>query len=176
MAHAEDMGRRRFYAHENPSGLTPHGFCLLWEPWLIWTHALSNAATGFSGLVQLARATGRHPQIVRNEAMLATEDLVVLTPERGSTDMTDVLNDPSAAAMLADQSRFKISGFSRAQELEAEAGGVLDVLRQRRAVGEEDGVELRGLGLQRQILRHHRRRRHRARPGRRGSRPTPSPS
>jgi hypothetical protein len=55
------------------------------------THALSNAATGFSGLVQLARATGRNPQIVRNEAMLATEDLVVLTPERGSTDMTNVL-------------------------------------------------------------------------------------
>ena len=23
-AHAEDMGRRRFYAHENPSGLSPH--------------------------------------------------------------------------------------------------------------------------------------------------------
>ena len=30
----------------DPSGLTPHGFCLLWEPWLIWTHALSNAAIG----------------------------------------------------------------------------------------------------------------------------------
>ena len=28
----------------DPSGLTPHGFCLLWEPWLIWTHALGNAA------------------------------------------------------------------------------------------------------------------------------------
>ncbi|MBL6080819.1 PAS domain S-box protein [Belnapia sp. T18] len=30
----------------DPSGLTPHGFCLLWEPWLIWTHAVSNIAIG----------------------------------------------------------------------------------------------------------------------------------
>ena len=26
----------------DPSGLTAHGFCLLWEPWLIWTYALSD--------------------------------------------------------------------------------------------------------------------------------------
>lgn len=25
-----------------PAGLTPHGFCLLWEPWLIWSHALGD--------------------------------------------------------------------------------------------------------------------------------------
>ena len=55
------------------------------------SHALSNAATGFSGIVQLARATGRNPQIVRNEQMLDTEDLVVLTPETGATDMTGIL-------------------------------------------------------------------------------------
>jgi hypothetical protein len=55
------------------------------------THALSNAATGFSGIVQLARATGRNPLILRDESLLDTEDLVVLTPENGSTDMTDVL-------------------------------------------------------------------------------------
>ena len=28
------------------SGLTPHGFCLLWEPGLIWSHALSDLAIG----------------------------------------------------------------------------------------------------------------------------------
>ena len=28
----------------DPNGLTPHGFCLLWEPGLLWTHALSDAA------------------------------------------------------------------------------------------------------------------------------------
>ncbi|HYI39048.1 MAG TPA: DUF4350 domain-containing protein [Allosphingosinicella sp.] len=55
------------------------------------SHALSNAATGYSGIVQLARATGRNPQILRDEALLETEDLVVLTPEAGATDMTRAL-------------------------------------------------------------------------------------
>jgi hypothetical protein len=55
------------------------------------THALSNAATGFSGIVQLGRATGRNPLVLRDESLLATEDLVVLTPENGSTDMSEVL-------------------------------------------------------------------------------------
>lgn len=55
------------------------------------SHALSNAATGFAGVVQLARATGRNPLILRNEGLLETEDLVVLTPENGSTDMSEVL-------------------------------------------------------------------------------------
>ncbi|HYG47428.1 MAG TPA: DUF4350 domain-containing protein [Allosphingosinicella sp.] len=54
-------------------------------------HALSNAATGYSGLVQLARATGRNPVIVRNEQMLDTEDLVVLTPETGRTNLDPAL-------------------------------------------------------------------------------------
>jgi PAS domain S-box-containing protein len=30
----------------DPSGLTPHGFCLLWEPGLIWTSALADLAVG----------------------------------------------------------------------------------------------------------------------------------
>jgi hypothetical protein len=55
-------------------------------------HALSNAATGFSGIVRLAQATGRNPAIVRNEALLDTEDLVVLTPESGLKDMSSVLS------------------------------------------------------------------------------------
>lgn len=54
-------------------------------------HALSNAATGYAGLVELARATGRNPRIVRSEQEWDTEDLVVLTPESGSTDMSKVL-------------------------------------------------------------------------------------
>ena len=29
-----------------PSGLTPHGFCLQWEPGLIWMHAVSDAIIG----------------------------------------------------------------------------------------------------------------------------------
>ncbi len=32
----------------DPSGLTPHGFCLTWKPWLIWTHAFADVAIGFA--------------------------------------------------------------------------------------------------------------------------------
>jgi PAS domain S-box-containing protein len=32
----------------NPSGLTPHGFCLLWRPGLIWTYATSDLIIGLS--------------------------------------------------------------------------------------------------------------------------------
>lgn len=31
-----------------PAGLTPHGFCLTWEPGLIWLHAASDAVVGLS--------------------------------------------------------------------------------------------------------------------------------
>lgn len=31
-----------------PSALTPHGFCLLWEPWLIWSQVLGDTATGLA--------------------------------------------------------------------------------------------------------------------------------
>ncbi len=30
----------------NSSGLTPHGFCLLWDPGLLWTYAISDIGTG----------------------------------------------------------------------------------------------------------------------------------
>ena len=30
------------------NGLTPHGFCLLWQPGLIWLHVVSDAITGVS--------------------------------------------------------------------------------------------------------------------------------
>lgn len=51
-------------------------------------HALSNAATGFSGLVQLAEATGRNPRIHRDERSYDSEDLLVLTPEDGATNVS----------------------------------------------------------------------------------------
>lgn len=54
-------------------------------------HALSNAAVGFSGIVQLAQATGRDPQIVRDPRQLDTDTLVVLTPPTGRTDMSKVI-------------------------------------------------------------------------------------
>lgn len=55
-------------------------------------HALSPAATGFSGLVRLAEATGRHPVIVRSVNDLSSEDLAVITPEAGAVDLSDILN------------------------------------------------------------------------------------
>jgi hypothetical protein len=54
-------------------------------------HALSNAATGFSGLVRLAEATGRKPVIVRSKDQLKSEDLTVITPDHGWTDLGDIL-------------------------------------------------------------------------------------
>lgn len=63
-------------------------------------HALSNGATGLSGIVRLAAATGRTPRIVRDSRMLDTRDLVVLTPERGATDMTKVLAQRSGKPTL----------------------------------------------------------------------------
>ena len=32
----------------DPAGLTPHGFCLLWDPGLIWTHIVSDAGIGLA--------------------------------------------------------------------------------------------------------------------------------
>ena len=56
-------------------------------------HALSDAATGYSGLVRLADATGLHPRIVRNVHGFATEDLLVvyepLAPVRLLTDLRE---------------------------------------------------------------------------------------
>jgi hypothetical protein len=51
------------------------------------SHALSNAATGYAGIVELARATGRHPRVLRSEDGWKTEDLVIATPEHGAVAM-----------------------------------------------------------------------------------------
>ena len=44
MGMLDGVGRWLF----DPTGLTPHGFCLLWEPELIWIHALSDIAVGLA--------------------------------------------------------------------------------------------------------------------------------
>ncbi|HEX8574219.1 MAG TPA: hypothetical protein VF759_15875 [Allosphingosinicella sp.] len=86
-------------------------------------HALSNAATGFAGIVRLAGATGRNPLVVRNAQMLDTEDLVVLTPESGATELGGILSRrtgrPTLVVMpkwltVADPGR---SGWVRSQGL-----------------------------------------------------------
>jgi hypothetical protein len=54
-------------------------------------HAASNSAIGFSGLVQLAGATGRNPQLVRDERAWTTEDLVVATPEAAAVRLDKII-------------------------------------------------------------------------------------
>ena len=63
-------------------------------------HALSNSSTGYSGIVQLAQATDRNPVIIRDISMLDTEDLVVLTPETGRTDLSKPLSARGAKPTL----------------------------------------------------------------------------
>ena len=63
-------------------------------------HALSNAATGYSGIVRLAEATGRAPEIVRRDHLWNTEDLVVITPEKAAIDVSDVMTTRSAKVTL----------------------------------------------------------------------------
>jgi hypothetical protein len=64
------------------------------------THALSNAATGYSGLVRLAEATGRNAQILRHDYLHDSEDLVVLTPEQAATDLSKVMAARAAKVTL----------------------------------------------------------------------------
>jgi PAS domain S-box-containing protein len=50
-----------------PPGLTPHGFCLLWRPGLLWLHALSDLGTGLAYLtipLSLATIVRRRPDLV----------------------------------------------------------------------------------------------------------------
>jgi PAS domain S-box-containing protein len=51
----------------DPAGLTPHGFCLLWTPWLIWLHALSDLTIGLAYLaipISLSVFVRRRPDLV----------------------------------------------------------------------------------------------------------------
>ena len=54
-------------------------------------HAASHSAIGFSGLVQLAEATGRNPQVVRDEGAWTGEELVVATPEGAAVDLSKII-------------------------------------------------------------------------------------
>lgn len=56
------------YFHKllSANGLAPHGYCLLWDPDLIWTHVISDAAIGiayFSILIAIAYFLTRRPDI-----------------------------------------------------------------------------------------------------------------
>lgn len=55
-------------------------------------HALSKSALGFSGIVQLAEATERSPVVVRNNGQFAAEELLVVSPDDGASDLTELLS------------------------------------------------------------------------------------
>ena len=52
------------------------------------THALSKGVTGFSGLYRLAEATGRQPRIIRSDFEFDTDELVILSPPNGTTNVS----------------------------------------------------------------------------------------
>jgi hypothetical protein len=54
-------------------------------------HAASHSAIGFSGLVQLAGATGRNPRVVRDEGAWTGEELVVATPESAAANLNKII-------------------------------------------------------------------------------------
>lgn len=73
-------------------------------------HALSNAAIGYSGIVQLAFATGRNPVIIRNDHQFTSEDLLVVTPESGRQDIGSVLAPRSAKPTLLVMPKWYATG------------------------------------------------------------------
>lgn len=59
------------------------------------SHALSNAAVGYSGIVRLRQELGRKSTVVRSELALKSDNLVVVTPEMRTTpkELGDLIKD-----------------------------------------------------------------------------------
>jgi PAS domain S-box-containing protein len=75
----------------DPAGLTPHGFCLLWEPGLIWTYAVSDAAIGlayFSISLALAVFARRRRDVAFRPLLWLFAGFILLC---GATHAFDVL-------------------------------------------------------------------------------------
>ncbi len=73
------------------SGLTPHGFCLLWQPGLIWTYALSDVCIGvayFSIPVALAAIARERRDLVFRPLLYLFAAFILLC---GATHFLDVV-------------------------------------------------------------------------------------
>jgi signal transduction histidine kinase/CheY-like chemotaxis protein len=73
------------------SGLTPHGFCLLWQPGFIWTYALSDAGIGlayFSIPLALGVIARRRKDLVFRPLLLLFAAFIFLC---GATHWLDML-------------------------------------------------------------------------------------
>jgi PAS domain S-box-containing protein len=74
-----------------PSGLTPHGFCLLWEPGLIWTYATADgliAVSYFTIPVALATLARRRSDLVFRPVFWLFAAFILLC---GTTHLLDVV-------------------------------------------------------------------------------------
>ena len=74
-----------------PSGLTPHGFCLLWQPGLIWTDAVADFTTGaayFAIPIVLAAILRRRPEFVVRPILVLFISFILLC---GVTHWLDLL-------------------------------------------------------------------------------------
>jgi hypothetical protein len=74
------------------------------------THALSNGATGFSGLVRMAQATGRNPIIIRSVPQLKNEDLAVVTPDHGWINLANIMAARGPRATLVVLPKWETTG------------------------------------------------------------------
>ena len=54
-------------------------------------HAVSNSAVGYSGIIRLAEAAGYETKVIRDEDLLDSRGLMVLTPQTADTPMGDVI-------------------------------------------------------------------------------------
>jgi PAS domain S-box-containing protein len=75
----------------DPAGLTPHGFCLLWEPGLIWTYAVSDAGIAvayFTIPLALAAFARRRRDLVFRPIFWLFAAFILLC---GSTHLLDVV-------------------------------------------------------------------------------------
>jgi PAS domain S-box-containing protein len=75
----------------DPAGLTPHGFCLLWQPGLIWTYTVSDIGIGlayFSIPIALAIFARRRSDLVFRPIFWLFAAFILLC---GTTHFLDVL-------------------------------------------------------------------------------------
>jgi PAS domain S-box-containing protein len=71
--------------------LTPHGFCLLWQPWLIWSFVIGDAGTGlayFAIPLALARFVRRRRDLVFKPVFLLFAAFILLC---GATHWLELL-------------------------------------------------------------------------------------
>ncbi|QDZ08567.1 hypothetical protein FPZ24_14715 [Sphingomonas panacisoli] len=63
-------------------------------------HAVSNSAVGYSGIIQLAQASGYNVRVVRDQDQLDSRGLTILTPQTADTPMGDLITRRSRLPTL----------------------------------------------------------------------------